>query len=75
MVQSGEDKVHLAIGQSRRLVDGTEYKPFPTLYESGILQRCMRDINAAAQHMMVSDSAYENHGQALHGSPNVNPMG
>ena len=44
------------------------------LYNSGVLQRCMRDIAAAAQHFMVSDSAYENHGQALLGLPNVNPM-
>ena len=44
------------------------------LYESEVLQRCMRDMNAAAQHMMVSDSAYENHGQAILGLDDVNPM-
>ncbi len=31
-VQSGPDKVHLAIGQSRRRADGTEYNAFPTLW-------------------------------------------
>ena len=31
-VQSGEDKVHLAIQQSRRRADGTEYNAFPTLW-------------------------------------------
>ncbi|HAL46173.1 MAG TPA: hypothetical protein DCP37_00295, partial [Dehalococcoidia bacterium] len=31
-VQSGPDKVHLAINQSRRRADGTEYNPFPTLW-------------------------------------------
>jgi hypothetical protein len=31
-VQSSEDKVHLAINQSRRQVDGTEYNAFPTLW-------------------------------------------
>lgn len=44
------------------------------LYRPGILQRCLRDINAAAQHFMVSSSAYENYGAAILGLPDVNPM-
>lgn len=44
------------------------------LYRPGVLQRCLRDINAAAQHFMVSSSAYQNYGAALMGMPNVNPM-
>ena len=35
------------------------------LFHNNVLQRCLRDINAAAQHQMVSDTAYENHGQFL----------
>ena len=31
-VQSGADKVHLAIIQSRRRADGSEYNAFPTLW-------------------------------------------
>ena len=31
-IQSGKDKVHLAINQSRRRADGTEYNTFPTLW-------------------------------------------
>ncbi|HJO81378.1 MAG: hypothetical protein QGG34_08340 [SAR202 cluster bacterium] len=31
-VQSGDEKVHLAIHQSRRLADGTEYNGFLTLW-------------------------------------------
>ena len=31
-VQSGPEKVHLAIRQSRRHADGSEYKPFDTLW-------------------------------------------
>ncbi len=31
-VQSSADKVHLAIQQSRRRADGTEYNAFPTLW-------------------------------------------
>ncbi len=45
------------------------------LYRTGVLQRCLRDINAAAQHIMVSDSAYERLGQILLGVPDVDPMG
>jgi indole-3-acetate monooxygenase len=45
------------------------------LYRDGVLQRCLRDINAGAQHLMVSDSAYERLGQILLGFPDVDPMG
>ena len=44
------------------------------VYLSNILQRCLRDINAAAQHLMVSDSSYENHGQFALGLPDANAM-
>ena len=45
------------------------------LQNSNILQRCLRDINAAAQHLMVNDSTYENHGQFILGLPDADPMG
>ena len=44
------------------------------LFEPNILQRCLRDINAGAQHQMVSDAAYENHGQFMLGLPNARAM-
>ncbi len=44
------------------------------LFMSSVLQRCLRDINAAAQHQMVSDTAYENHGQFLLGLPEARAM-
>jgi alkylation response protein AidB-like acyl-CoA dehydrogenase len=44
------------------------------LYVTGVLQRCLRDINAAAQHLMVSDAAYENYGQCLLGLPDADPL-
>ena len=44
------------------------------LFTSNILQQCLRDINAAAQHQMVSDTAYENHGQFLLGLPDARVM-
>ena len=45
------------------------------LYSSHILQKCLRDVHGAAQHNMVSDRAYENHGQFMMGFPDANPMG
>ena len=39
------------------------------LYDTSILQRCLRDLNAGAQHFMVSDSAYEGLGQLVLGLP------
>lgn len=44
------------------------------LFLSHVLQRCWRDMNAAAQHFMVSDMTYENHGQFLLGVPGADPM-
>lgn len=44
------------------------------LYESSALQRCLRDLNAGAQHFMVSDSAYEALGQFVLGRPDAEPM-
>ena len=44
------------------------------LFNTHILQQCLRDINAAAQHQMVSDTAYENHGQFLLGLPDARVM-
>ena len=44
------------------------------IYEKNVLQRCLRDLNAAAQHLMVSEIAYENLGQTMLGATQVNPM-
>jgi alkylation response protein AidB-like acyl-CoA dehydrogenase len=44
------------------------------LYDSNILQRCLRDLNAGAQHFVVSDSAYESLGQFLLDLPSAHPM-
>jgi alkylation response protein AidB-like acyl-CoA dehydrogenase len=50
------------------------YSGGTALYVTGVLQRCLRDINAAAQHLMVSDAAYENYGQCLLGLPDADPL-
>jgi alkylation response protein AidB-like acyl-CoA dehydrogenase len=44
------------------------------LYHASVLQRCLRDLNAGAQHLIVSDTAYENHGQVALGIPGADPM-
>ena len=44
------------------------------IQRSNILQRCLRNINAAAQHFMVSDTALENYGASLLDVPDVKPM-
>ena len=44
------------------------------IHRSNILQRCLRNINAAAQHFMVNDSALELHGAALLDFPGIQPM-
>jgi indole-3-acetate monooxygenase len=44
------------------------------IHLSSMLQRCLRDLQARAAHFMVSDVAYELHGQCLLGAANVEPM-
>lgn len=45
-----------------------------SLFAGNVVERCQRDLTAAAQHLMVSDAAYERRGQVLLGFPNVAPM-
>ena len=45
------------------------------MYTNHPLQKCLRDVHGAAQHNMVSDRAYENHGQFMLGFPDADPMG
>ena len=45
------------------------------LFSSNPLQQCLRDINAGAQHFMVSESAYEIHGQFTLGFEHANVLG
>lgn len=45
-----------------------------TLLQPNIFERSLRDMNAAAQHILVSDSAYENHGMFQLGLPEADPM-
>jgi alkylation response protein AidB-like acyl-CoA dehydrogenase len=51
------------------------YAGAAALQDSNLLQRHLRDLNAASQHITVSDIAYENHGQFLLGLPDADPRG
>lgn len=44
-----------------------------SIYESNVLQRCMRDVHAAAQHVQLAPGNYEPAGRALLGL-DVGPM-
>jgi len=44
------------------------------LFSKHFMQRCLRDVNAVAQHYMVSDTAYEAYGRMALGFADVNPM-
>lgn len=50
------------------------YSGGEALFQSSILQSCLRDLRAGAQHQMVSDTAYENYGQFLLGLPDARVM-
>ena len=44
------------------------------IHRSNMLQRCLRNINAAAQHFMVSDRSLESYGATLLDLPDIKPM-
>jgi indole-3-acetate monooxygenase len=44
------------------------------LFDTNPLQRCFRDVHAAGQHFVVSQSAYRALGQFKLAQPDVNPM-
>lgn len=46
-----------------------------SIFESSDMQRCLRDINVAGQHLFVSDKTYELLGQTRLGVADVPPMG
>ena len=45
------------------------------VYANDEIQRCWRDLNTAAQHFLVSESSYENHGKFLLDRPDAKPFG
>ena len=51
------------------------YSGGSAVYAASDAQRCWRDLNTAAQHFLVSESAFENHGKFLLGHPDAKPFG
>jgi indole-3-acetate monooxygenase len=56
------------------VTEAFRYSGGGAVYQKNILQQCLRDLNVAAQHLMVSDISYETLGQSILGFPDVNPM-
>ncbi|MFP6749541.1 MAG: acyl-CoA dehydrogenase family protein [Alphaproteobacteria bacterium] len=56
------------------VTEAFRYSGGGAIYRKNILQQCLRDMNVAAQHLMVSEIAYENLGQMILGVADVNPM-
>lgn len=44
------------------------------IYSSHVLQRCLRDLEVAAQHLIISETAYENLAQFMLGFDDADPM-
>lgn len=44
------------------------------IYASNVMQRCLRDIQVAAQHLIISETTYENLGQFMLGFEDADPM-
>lgn len=44
------------------------------VYERNLLQQCLRDINVAVQHIMVSEITYENLGLFILGLPEASAL-
>jgi len=56
------------------VTEAFRYSGGGAIYQRNILQQCLRDMNVAAQHLMVSEIAYENLGQMILGVSDVDPM-
>jgi Acyl-CoA dehydrogenase, C-terminal domain len=50
------------------------YAGAKSLYQGNVIDRCLRDIQAAAQHGMVNDVAYEARGRVALGFSDVAPL-
>ncbi len=56
------------------ITDAFRYAGGRGIYRASPLQRALRDINVAAQHLMVSEIAHENLGRLILGLPDADPM-
>jgi alkylation response protein AidB-like acyl-CoA dehydrogenase len=54
--------------------DAFRYAAGSAMRSHHILQKCLRDLQAAGTHWIISDTSYENHGQFMLGLPDADPM-
>jgi alkylation response protein AidB-like acyl-CoA dehydrogenase len=48
-----------------------KYAGGKSLFVGNVIERCLRDVRASAQHAMVNDAGYETRGQVLLGLSDV----
>ena len=65
---------HAAIESSRAIDIAYTLGGGTSIYESSVLQRCMRDAHAATQHVMLAPANYEVAGRLMLGLPPASPM-
>jgi alkylation response protein AidB-like acyl-CoA dehydrogenase len=65
---------HAAIEASRAIDIAYTLGGGTSLYETSVLQRCMRDGHAATQHVMLAPHNYETAGRLMLGLPPASPM-
>lgn len=65
---------HAAIESSRAIDIAYTLGGGTAIYESSVLQRCMRDAHAATQHIMLAPNNYEVAGRLMLGLPPSSPM-
>ena len=53
---------------------GYRYAGGGAVYKPNILERAVRDLHTASQHLMVSNAAYEDRGKVMLGMTGLNPL-
>ena len=59
---------------SEVLADTVRYAGGAAGREGSVYERAVRDLTVAASHLIVNESAYENHAEFLLGIPGADPM-
>jgi len=54
--------------------DAFRYAAGSAMRSHHILQKCLRDLQVAGTHWVISDTSYESHGQFMLGLPDADPM-
>jgi alkylation response protein AidB-like acyl-CoA dehydrogenase len=65
---------HAAIESARAADTAYTLGGGTSIYETSVLQRCMRDTHAATQHVMLSPANYEVAGRLMLGLAPASPM-